>query len=171
MSRFLIFKKSLLTSMTLLSFIVANLGKIKKKTKEFLIFFYYFFSTTVQFLSESLAWLNDVFTSLVRSCSSYTIFAVLCRLVSLLRGIQLSRFFCLHTVADEKKHFMREWKNFVGLHKSAHMISVVLTALFCLYRGRSHRFDTPLSDKNNKICRVEQSCNRFFIESALTCIR
>ena len=29
--------------MTLLSFIVANLGKIKKKTKEFLIFFYYFF--------------------------------------------------------------------------------------------------------------------------------
>ena len=42
-SRFLIFKKSLLTNMTLLSFIVANLGKIKKKTKEFLIFFYYFF--------------------------------------------------------------------------------------------------------------------------------
>ena len=38
-SRFLIFKKSLLTNMILLSFIVANLRKIKKKTKNFLIFF------------------------------------------------------------------------------------------------------------------------------------
>ncbi len=37
------FKKSLLTNMTLLSFIEAKLGKIKKKTKKILIFFYYFF--------------------------------------------------------------------------------------------------------------------------------
>ena len=42
-SRFLMFKKSLLTNMTHLSFIEANLGKIKKKTKQILIFFYYFF--------------------------------------------------------------------------------------------------------------------------------
>lgn len=51
------------------------------------------------------------------------------------------------------------------------MISAILTMHFRLYRGRSHRFDTPLSDKNNKVCRVEQSCNRFFVEFALTCIR
>lgn len=43
--------------------------------------------------------------------------------------------------------------------------------LFRLYRGRSHRFDTPLSERIHKACRGEQSHNGFFVEFALTCIR
>lgn len=40
-----------------------------------------------------------------------------------------------------------------------------------MYRVRSRRFDTPLSDKTYKVCRLEQSRNRFFVEVILTCIR
>ena len=43
--------------------------------------------------------------------------------------------------------------------------------LFRLYRGRRHRFDTPLSERIHKVCRGEQSRNGFFVEFALTCIR
>ena len=51
------------------------------------------------------------------------------------------------------------------------MISAILTMLFRLYRGRRHRFDTPLSERIHKVCRGEQSRNGFFVEFALTCIR
>ena len=91
--------------------------------------FFYFFPTTVQFLSESLVWLKDVFPSLVRSCSSCTIFAVLCRLVSLLRGIQFSRCFCLHTVADETSRFGNIRKKFVDLHSFLTCISAISTTV------------------------------------------